>query len=151
MWNIVFQAESKDKLIGHFRSHRTDFGERIFFLMCDHGKASSLIGYGDIKKLNYRVLDNSYYLRKYIHLCTQSGFCLDNSLTSRTGLASSCTNHAARGHSRTALVTSLLKYLQQEKWGSQEGLAKYLFPPKKPKKRNEWISQESNKILNKSW
>ena len=63
-----------------------------------------ITGYGSVKKFSCLGLGHSFYacIYKCISFHTHRGFCLD-SLVSRTGLVGSCTNHAARGHSRTVL------------------------------------------------
>lgn len=82
------------------------FGEGfVFLLLLDSGKASSFTEYENIKKLSCIVLGHSIFACKCIYLDTQRGFCLDSSLAPRTELVGLCTNHAARGHSRTVLVT----------------------------------------------
>ena len=75
--------------------------------------------YGSVKKFSCLGLGHSFYARIYkcISFRTHRGFCLDSSLVSRTGLVGSCTNHAARGHSRTVLgpavsKSKFLKYLE---------------------------------------
>ena len=61
--------------------------------------------YGSVKKFSSLGLGHSFYacVYKCTSFHTHRGFCLDNSLVSRTGLVGLCTNYAARGHSRTVL------------------------------------------------
>lgn len=108
---FFFQTESKRiNLQTISQSHRIYFGERFcFVLLLDIEKGSSFTEYENIKKLySCIVLGHSIYACKCICVHTQRGFCRDNSRASRTELAGSCTNRAARGHSRTVLVPIVL-------------------------------------------